>query len=377
MTTIDDIKKWRQDLHQIPEIGFKEYKTTDYLVNELTKMGYQPEKILETGCIVYIDNHQKETIAFRSDIDALKLNEQNDVTYCSKHEGFMHGCGHDGHMSSLLGLAKKLKDNSDYPYNILLIFQPAEELSGGARSVIETGIFEKYNVKAIFGLHLMPDYPSGYICCKKGPLMAQSGELDITIHGKSAHAGKYQEGVDSIVIASELICDIQNIVSRLISPFDPVVIHIGKIRGGSIRNIVASKTSFEGTIRTYSEENFNKIDETIKAICRSKEETYGCSIEYKCKSYNPPILNDSNLYQAFKECVDKDNYLELEQPMMLAEDYSHFQKVVPGIFFFVGTKTDKYTSGLHTGTFNFEEEVLLKAVDLYYNIACNIKLGGK
>lgn len=375
MDALEQIKKWRQELHQIPELGLQEYKTANYLKAELIKMGYQPISILETGILVYIDNGYDKTLAFRSDIDALKIKEQTNCSFMSKHEGYMHACGHDGHMAALLGLAKKLKDSpNSFEHNILLIFQPAEEAPGGAKLLVEEGILNKYQVKAIFGLHLMPTIDEGKIACRPGPLMAQNGELDVTVIGKSAHAGLYHLGVDSIVIASSIICQYQNIISRIISPVESCVINIGEINGGTVRNIVADKTTFKGTVRTYSESVFKKITDTMQAINHGMEESYGCKIEFSCPPMYPPVLNDYDLYRQFINLVDK-NYEELKEPLMLAEDFAFYQKEVPGIFFYVGTKTAKYLSGLHTETFNFNEEVLVQAVELYHRLASKIKLG--
>lgn len=375
MDALTQIKKWRQELHQIPELGLQEFKTSKYLKEELFKMGYEPISILETGVLVYLDNHQDKTLAFRSDMDALKILEQTDCSFVSKHAGYMHACGHDGHMAALLALAKKLKDYpSNWEHNILLIFQPAEESPGGANLIVQAGILEKYKVKAIFGLHLMPTIESGKIACRPGPLMAQNGELDVTITGKSAHAGLYHLGIDTIVIASTMICQYQSIISRVIAPVESCLINIGEIHGGSVRNIVADQTTFKGTVRTYSETVFKKITDTMEAINRGMEQTYGCSIEFSCPPMYPPVLNDYDLYQQFINLAG-DNYEELKEPLMLAEDFSFYQKNIPGIFFFVGTKTPKHSSGLHTETFNFDEEVLLKAVDLYYTLANKIKLG--
>ncbi len=368
------IKKWRRDLHAIPEVGFEEYKTANYLYEELVKMNYQPIRLTKTAIIVYLDFKANKTLAFRSDIDALEIQEDTNVDYISKHEGKMHACGHDGHMAALLGLAYKLKDVKDLPHNILLIFQPGEEVVNGAKSIIETGIFDKYNVKGIYGLHLFPDVEEGKIACRKGPLMAQSGELDVMVHGKSAHAGKYHEGIDSIVIASQLISNYQSIVSRMVSPMQPAVLNIGLIQGGTVRNIVASDTSFHGTVRTYSEVVFNDIVEAMKGYNKGMELAYNCKIDFNCIPFNPPVLNDKNLYLQLERLAG-DCFIELEEPVMLAEDFSHYQKVVPGVFFFVGTKCDKYCSGLHTPTFNFNESVLVKAVELYEKLAYMVILG--
>ena len=366
---LDQIKEWRRHLHTIPE-----YKTSAYLYEQLEKMGYQPQKITETGIAVYLDFHKEKTIAFRSDIDALEITEQTGVEFKSTHQGKMHACGHDGHMAALLGLAYQLKDVEDLPNNVLLIFQPGEEAVDGAPSIIRTGIFEKYNVKGIYGLHMFPDVDAGKIACRKGPLMAESGELDVTIHGKSAHAGKYHEGIDSIVIASLLISNYQSIISRMISPMQSCVLNIGEIHGGTVRNIVASQTEFHGTLRTYSEEVFSRIVEAMKGFNQGMEQAYGCTIDFACQPFNPPVLNDAHLYEQLKKNAGE-SFEELEEPVMLAEDFAHYQKVIPGDFFYVGTRCKEYTSGLHTPTFNFHEEVLVQAVELYERLAKNVQLG--
>lgn len=375
MGALEQIKKWRRQLHQIPEIGLQEYQTSNYLKKELIEMGYDPISILDTGILVYIDHHQDKTVAFRSDMDGLKISEQTNCDFKSKHDGYMHACGHDGHMAALLGFAKKLSQvPADFAYNILLIFQPAEESPGGANLICQAGILKQYNVKAIFGLHLMPTIEAGKIACRPGPLMAQNGELDVTVTGKSAHAGLYHLGVDSILIASQLICQYQNILTRVIAPVESCVINIGEIKGGTVRNIVADQTVFKGTVRTYSETVFKKITDTMQAINHGMEEAYGCKIDFSCPPMYPPVLNDYDLYAQFVKLTG-DNYEELKEPLMLAEDFAFYQREIPGIFFYVGTKTERYNSGLHTETFNFDEEVLLQAVELYYQIACKIKLG--
>ncbi|MFV0394482.1 MAG: M20 family metallopeptidase [Coprobacillaceae bacterium] len=377
MDIIGDLKKWRQDLHQIPEIGLQEYKTTDYIKEQLTIMGYKTIDVLETGTLVYIDNECKDTIAFRSDIDALQIQEKTECSFASKHQGYMHACGHDGHMSALLGFAKVLMNSKEtFSYNFLLIFQPAEESPGGARLLVEEGIMDKYHVKAVFGMHLMPSIEEGVIASKAGPLMAQNGELDVKIKGRSAHAGLYHLGIDSVVIAAQIISEYQSIISRIISPTQSCVLHVGEIHGGSARNIVADYAEFHGTVRTYDEDVFMRINKAIGGIHESMENIYGCDITWSCPPMYPPVINDKKLYRKFIDCINS-TYLELEEPLMLAEDFSYYQKEVPGIFFYLGTKTNQYHSGLHTETFNFNEEVLEKAVNTYYNIAKNITLGGE
>jgi hippurate hydrolase len=283
----------------------------------------------------------------------------------------MHACGHDGHMSALLGFAKRLKESQDvFSYNILLIFQPAEESPGAAKDVVATGIFKKYHVRYIFGMHLMPLIEEGVIACKAGALMAMCGELDVTIKGKASHAGLSHKGIDSIMIATNALQQYQTLVSRQTSPFQPVVLNVGKISGGTARNSVASECELHGTVRCYSEDMFQTISEGIGKIHRGLETSYGCQIEWSLPPLYPPLINDNDLYQQFNQIVE---HQHLDEPMMLAEDFSYYQKEIPGLFFFLGTKTKEYDSGLHTETFNFNEDVLEKTVDTYYQLAISLK----
>ena len=257
---VEELVNWRRDLHQIPELGLKEYQTKAYLKKELEKMGYHPSEILETGLYIYIDQGKEETIAFRTDMDALPITEKNDIPFKSKHEGCMHACGHDGHMTAMLGFAKKLSEEErHFDVNLLLIFQPAEEAPGAAKMIVASGLLKKYHVKAIYGIHLMPTLPEGTLASKAGGLMAECGEIDVTIHGKDAHAGMPHLGVDSIMIASILLNQYQQILTRMKTPFEPAIINIGEIHGGEARNSVASTCELHGTVRTYSDEIFDLV----------------------------------------------------------------------------------------------------------------------
>jgi len=367
MELLQQIKKWRRELHQIPELGLKEYKTTAYLKQEITKMGYSYDQILETGVFVYLDYNNDSTIAFRSDIDALKIIEKNDVAYKSAHTDCMHACGHDGHMATLLALAYYLKDVKSLKKNVLLIFQPAEESPGAARLLMEAGIKDKYHITKVYGMHVMPMIEEGMIACKAGPLMAECGELHVTIHGVDSHAGLYDQGIDSIQVAALLISQYHQILTRKIDPLEHGVLHIGTIEGGSTSNSVASKVTMAGTVRAFNDDVFYQIVTQMKRINKGLEEAYGVRIDFECERMYYAVINDDVVYREFKE-LGIENYLELDKPQMTGEDFSFYQREIPGVFFFLGTKTNQFSSGLHTDTFNFNEEVLLKALEVYTKI---------
>ena len=370
------LQKYREDLHQIPEIFFKEFKTKKYLKEALSEMGYNPMDILSTGLYVYIDNGNNSTVAFRSDIDALKVTEETGLPFKSTHEGYMHACGHDGHMSMLLGFAHYLKDKKDkLMKNVLLLFQPAEESIGGAKKIVETGIFKKLNVESIFGIHLFPDLEEGLIGSKANEFMAQANEVNITVHGKSAHGAMPELGVDANIILSKILIEFENIQTRMVSPLEYTIITFGKIEGGSVRNVLSDYARMEGTIRVFNPDTFIKISEGIHNICKGYELAYNCKVDVDIQDGYLPVVNDPVLYKVFRNAVSDFNYHEFEKPLMIAEDFSFYQREVPGIFFFVGTKNEKlgYTNSLHNSMFNFTIDALEVGLNSY--ITLSKKLG--
>ena len=368
---IDKMKKYRRDLHQIPELGYEEKKTQTYLLQEIEKLGYEPKIICETGIYIYLDGGSEETYGFRTDIDGLRLLEETGVDYCSKHDGFMHACGHDGHMATLLGFMNYLKGKK-LTKNILLVFQPAEEGPGGARDIVKSGILEKYNVKGIFGLHLFPKLEEGIIGCRPGGFMAKAAEINIVIKGKSGHGGQPHLGLDSIQIAGKMLEGFNLITSKFIAPFDPSIIAIGKIEGGTIRNIVPEITRMEGTIRAFSTETFKFITDKIRDISRGMEISYGVNIDIDISEGYPPVINDKEYCNILENAISKDETLKYKEidPEMLAEDFGFYQEATRGLFFFVGTRNEKlgYVESLHNSRFNFDEQVLQNGLKAYAGI---------
>ncbi len=368
---IDILRKYRQDLHQIPERSLEEYKTKAYLMAELKSLGYNPIEVLDTGLLVYINKNSDETIAFRTDIDALPVTEENDIPFKSKNEGFMHACGHDGHMSILLGLANYLKDKKDkLNKNILLIFQPAEESIGGARLLCDLGIMEKYKVKNIFGIHLFPLLEQGIIGSRPNEFMAMANEIDITVHGKTAHGAMPQDGIDSNIILSKMLIEFQNIQSRIISPLEYTIITFGKMEGGSVRNVISDYAKMEGTIRSFSNSTQKLIVDSIKNIAQNYERQYECNIDVKVNPGYLPVVNDNKLYKQLKKALKGFDFQEFEKPFMIAEDFSFYQERVPGVFYFIGTKNVEkgYTAALHNSRFNFDEEALQIGLNSYITV---------
>ena len=367
---LDDIVKNRRALHQIPETALEEFKTKEYLKNYLISIGLEPQEIVETGLFVYIEGKDKENcIAFRSDIDALNIKEETGAEFESKHVGKMHACGHDGHMTTLLAFAKYLTTIQPLDKSVLLIFQPAEESPGRAKDIVETGLLKKYNVKAIYGMHLFPELPEGTVASKEGPFFAQAALMTTTITGKSGHGAMPHKTIDPLMAFTKIVDGYQTIVSRNLSPFDPGVVTIGKFCGGSAQNIIADTVNFWGTIRTFKEENTEFIIERIKEIHRGIELSYRVKIDEKIDIVYPPVVNDKELYKKFVETMKNMNYVEHEA-LTISEDFAYYQKEVPGIFMLLGTRSEEkgFIHPLHSCHFNFDEKVLLKGVEAFARI---------
>ncbi|KGG79534.1 amidohydrolase [Caloranaerobacter azorensis H53214] len=364
----EEMKVIRRDLHKTPETGLNEHKTSKYIIEKLKKYGYTIERVAGTGVVAYKKGTAlKKAIAFRADMDGLRVKEKTGVDYSSREDGMMHACGHDGHMAILLGLANYL---SDFELNrdIVFLFQPAEEGPGGAEIIVREGVLKKYNVEYIFGLHILPDLEQGKIGVAPGPMMAQTGEFDIKITSKGGHGAMPHTAIDSIYIASQIINNYQSIISRNIEPIEGCVLTIGKIEGGRARNIIADNVRLEGTIRAFSTEVYNKIKERMAEINFGLEKMFNVNIDMEIEDMYPPVVNDYKLFEIFKD-IFKDT-VEIIKPMMISEDFSYYQREIPGLFFMLGSKNEKkgYIHPLHSCYFNFDEEILKIGLDAYLRI---------
>lgn len=363
--------RWRRELHRIPELEFAVHKTRAYVVHELQSMGYTPElQWGRTAVVVRIPGRRQEALAFRADMDALSVTEMTEAPYASTHPGAMHACGHDGHMAALLGLAWVLKNQDSQPENsILLIFQPAEEGPGGAELLVQEGLLAHHHVVAVFGAHLFPGIDEGTIGLKSGPFMAQNGEVDLIITGKSAHGAQPQQGIDAIVAAADLVLRLQTISAREVSPLDPMILTFGRIEGGERCNIIAGEVRLNGTLRAFKPSVFKSVQQSILNHGAGTEAAFGCKVDVVFRDMYPAVNNDDRLTNLAARYVPADTLVWLE-PQMLSEDFAYYQQSVPGLFFFVGTgnETDGYTAPLHNARFNFNESVLSTLVQLNLKI---------
>lgn len=367
MNMFERIKKVRRDLHQIPEIGLQLPKTSAYIIEQLSSLPCTLSFPIASSVCAFFDAGQKETVAFRTDMDALAVEEQSGCSYTSKHIGNMHACGHDGHMAMMVAFAYEVSAYyQELPHNILLIFQPGEESPGGAKPICDTGILATYHVKQIYAFHVWPNLPSGVIATRKHEFMARASELTIDIYGKSAHCAKYKEGIDALEISMKFLYDLYEMERNELAPEVYRLLRFGKLSSGTVRNVVANHTRMEGTLRSFQDETFVYMKNRVYELAKRYESDYGARIDIHFSTGYPAVINDAKLYEKVLHALDDEQIVILDRPEMTSEDFSYYQRLVPGLFFFLGTGTG---IALHANTFDFDEHVLVKGVETYIKLS--------
>ncbi len=370
----DEIIANRRDFHKHPELGFKEHRTAKVIAEKLKSYGIEVETgVGRTGIIgdLYSKRGGK-TIALRADMDALSIRETNDVSYRSQNNGIMHACGHDGHMAMLLGAAKILSQSKDrFSGNIRFIFQPAEEEEGGARYMIADGCLE--NVDEIYGMHLWNFQPYGEIGIKSGVIMAAADIFDITIKGIGGHGAAPQGTVDAIVAASNLIMNLQTIVSRNTDPLESTVITVGKINGGHGFNIISDEVKLRGTVRAMTEENRLLVKTRMQEIIDGVAKSTGAKIDMDYQEGYPPTINDVDASQKVVQAANKIVSKGAIEPYLTmgAEDFSYYLQKIPGCFFFIGSApSDKKLMSVphHCSHFDIDERALLVGTSVFVQL---------
>lgn len=367
---LDYITNIRRTLHMYPELGFEEYKTTELIKSELDKMGISYDSPLETGCVAYIKGTESSSIAFRADIDALPIQEDNDVPYQSLNEGVMHACGHDGHTTMLLTLIRRIKQSHDItPLNstVYFIFQPSEEANAGAQHLLNAYHFE-IQPSYIFGLHMQPDNEEGTLLSRPGALTASATEYRFFINGKSSHVANKEQGHSTAEALTLILNQLSQIQHYHLPGLKTNIIHIGKLHAGEAINTVPSNGYLEGTIRTYDMDNLAVIKLQMENIAAAAQLITGCTIEVRFAEGYPPTINDESAYSFMTEALtsSKINTIEKDEPYLFGEDFSFYGKVIPSTFAFLGCRNEEkhFVTGLHTSTFNFDETALIYGIDV-------------
>lgn len=363
----DEFIAIRRHLHAHPELSYQEYETAAYVRERLQSMGIPHHTLAETGVVGLIEgrNPSKRIIALRADMDALPIKEENDVAYRSTNEGIMHACGHDVHTTCLLGAAKILQElKHAWEGTVKLIFQPGEERNpGGASILIKEGVLDNPRPQAILGLHVHPHLEVGKFSFRGGKVMASADELYITVKGPGGHAAAPHLTVDTILVASQLVVALQQVISRNKNPFDASVLSICSFQGGHTTNVIPSTVKLMGTFRALNEEWRFKAHELIRKQCVELAHAMGAEIDVHIDVGYPAVYNNEALNDEARGLaelyMEQGNILETEVRMG-AEDFGYYSQVIPGCFFRlgVGNLSKGITSGVHTPTFNIDEAAI-------------------
>ncbi len=374
-----ELLRLRREFHMIPELGFHEFKTSELILKEIDYYGLKiKKKIAGTGISAILEGPKNgKTIMLRADMDALPISEKNEIDHISKHDGIMHACGHDGHMAIAIIVAKILSRNKDLlEGNVKFVFQPAEEEPGGAKPMIEEGVLEDPKVDALLGLHIWNYLPVGKIGIRTGPLMSSVNLFKLKIIGKGSHGAIPQDGVDAIVTSSSIINTLQTIISREISPFEPCVITIGKIKGGKAFNIIAQDVELEGTVRTMNKELNEEIPVKIERIVKDITSAFRADYRLDYKFLYPVTVNDENMCRLVSDSaikiLGKNNVVNADQTMG-GEDISYFLNEIPGCYFFLGSKniSKNLDKPHHNQYFDFDEDCMAIGVEILINSIIN------
>ena len=375
----DNIVKIRKYLHANPELSFKEYETSKYIQQFLTDNNIEFQAgFVKTGIVAHIKgkNPGKKTIALRADIDALPIHETNDVDYKSTKEGVMHAWGHDVHMSSVLGACKILNELKDqFEGTIKIVFQPGEEvLPGGASLMLKENALKNPDAELIIGQHVYPQLEAGHVGFRKGMYMASADEIYVTVKGKGGHGALPHACIDTILLASHIVVALQQIVSRNAKPTTPTVLTFGKIEGYGATNIIPDEVKITGTFRTFDEEWRAEAKIKMKKMAESIAEGMGGSCDFDIHDGFPYLTNDEETTQkswdAANEYLGKEKVHALDL-RMTSEDFAYYSQVMPSCFYRLGTANTKegINSGLHTSTFDVDNESLRTSIGLMSYIA--------
>jgi amidohydrolase len=369
-----ELVEWRRRLHQRPELGFQEQRTAEFITKKLQEWEIDHQiGIAKTGIVATIaSNRPGPVLAIRADMDALPIQEENDVPYRSLHDGIMHACGHDGHTAIALGTAYYLAQHrDDFAGTVKMIFQPAEEGPGGAKPMVEEGVLKNPDVDAIIGLHLWNNLPLGTVGVRSGALMAAVECFHCTILGRGGHGAMPHQTVDSIVVSAQIVNALQTIVARNVDPIDSAVVTVGELHAGTAHNVIADTARISGTVRYFNpkmEGYFGKrIEQVIAGICQSQGASY--ELEY-CRLY-PPVINDANMAELVRsvalEVVETPAGIVPECQTMGGEDMSFFLEAVPGCYFFLGSANPAKDLAYphHHPRFDFDETALGMGVEIF------------
>lgn len=367
-----ELRQIRRDIHAHPELCYEERRTADVIAAKLTGWGIPVLRGLGlTGVVGILKNGEsKRAIGLRADMDALPVQEINTFAHASRHEGKMHACGHDGHVAMLLGAAQYLARHRNFDGTVYLIFQPAEEGGGGARRMMDEGLFEQCPMDAVFGMHNWPGIPVGSFGVTSGPMMASSNEFEVVVRGKGAHAAQPHKGIDPIMAAIQVAQGWQTILTRNKNPLDAAVLSITQIQAGSATNVIPDEATIIGTVRTFSTEVLDLVEQRMKSIAEHTAAAFDASVEFDFKRNYPPLVNHARetsfAVEVMRAVVGPERVDANVEPTMGAEDFAFMLQEKPGCYVFIGNGEGAHRDAghglgpcnLHNPSYDFNDELL-------------------
>jgi amidohydrolase len=371
-----EMTQWRRQLHAHPETAFEEHQTAELVAGLLASFGVSVDRgVARTGVIGTLKGSLpgERAIALRADMDALHIEEQNDVSYASQHCGRMHACGHDGHTAMLLGAAKHLAETRNFAGTIHFIFQPAEENEGGARLMIEEGVLDRYPVDAVYGMHNWPEVPVGQFAVRSGPMMAAFDIFEITINGRSAHAAMPHLAIDPIVVAAQLVSGLQTIASRNVNPAESAVVSITQIHGGDTWNVIPETVILRGTTRSFNPAVRDQIELAIRRTAEGVCQACGAHMELRYERRYPALIDasiETEIAAATAAFLVGESDVKRDLlPSMAAEDFACFLEQRPGAYIWIGNGTAEAGGILHNPHYDFNDEVLPLGASYWVRLA--------
>ena len=355
----------RRELHRHPELSGEEKNTQALILSDLQRLGVETHTFKDCyGVMGVLKNGEGRCVAIRADMDALPITEETGLAFASDQPGVMHACGHDAHMALALGSAAWFAANREkWRGTVKWFFEPAEETFGGAQWMVQQGCMENPAVDVVIGQHMNPRYKAGVFFCKPGYVSGASDAISLRVTGKSCHGAYPESGTDAIVIAAQIVTALQTLVSRTLSPFDPAVLTIGRINGGTARNIVCGEVELEGTLRTLSPQTREKMKERIAAVSRQIASAMGGACEVDIQPGYGAVYNDDHAYSVIARCAEEiigsENMVMREAPSLGVESFCYFVEHTPGVYYDIGSGIG---TALHTPTFLVDETTLLPGV---------------
>jgi amidohydrolase len=374
----------RQRLHTIPELSYEEHQTADLIRSELRRLNIPFTAGVagaSTATIGLLGDSAKPCVALRADIDALPVQEETGQPYASTHPGRMHACGHDGHSATLLGTAAILSQlDASLPVCVKLIWQPAEEIGGGAQRLVQTGVLDGRvgpKVHAIFGLHGWPALPVGTVSARSGPLLASTDSFAATFIGRGCHGAYPHLGIDPIPAACEAVLSLQQCISREFDPTEPGLVTVGMLQAGTAVNIIPDTASISGTVRSFTKTARRKLREGIERRCTGVAAAQGCQLRFEWTEGYPATLNDPEMTAYFQRTAQAmlgpGGFVTASQPSMGGEDFAYYLEKVPGCFFFLGVRPPGEETGfpLHSNHYNFNDAALPVGMRMFLALVMN------